>query len=206
MFHTPSGMGMHRSVHAKPTVNVNDIKNHIKMLAAVDELLPNSGKTLITENVNRYQMYLSLVAKHGHENLIPPLDIAYVWHVHRLAPLIYSKFSRQHFHKILNSVSPFAFQTNNEFTSTSSSSSSSNSATSIIISEAARLRTRLLWKQHTNNAPFFLSSNTTTPVIKLFVGEYDVASAAKRQSMFLKSVKPHPKSPTKTHTKGNHSP
>ena len=188
MFHTPSGMGMHRSVHAKPTVNVNDIKNHIKMLAAVDELLPNSGKTLITENVNRYQMYLSLVAKHEDENLIPPLDIAYVWHVHRLAPLIYSKFSRQHFHKILNSVSPFAFQTNNEFTSTSSSSSLSNSATSIIISEAARLRTRLLWKQHTNNAPFFLSSNTTTPVIKLFVGEYDVASAARRQSAFYKKI------------------
>ena len=184
MFHTPSGMGMHRSVHAKPTVNVNDIKNHIKMLAAVDELLPNSGKTLITENVNRYQMYLSLVAKHGHENLIPPLDIAYVWHVHRLAPLIYSKFSRQHFHKILNSVSPFAFQTNKS----TSTSSSSNNATSIIISEAARLRTRLLWKQHTNNAPFFLSSNTTTPVIKLFVGEYDVASAARRQSAFYKKI------------------
>ena len=141
MFHTPSGMGMHRSVHAKPTVNVNDIKNHIKMLAAVDELLPNSGKTLITENVNRYQMYLSLVAKHEDENLIPPLDIAYVWHVHRLAPLIYSKFSRQHFHAILNSLSPFAFQTNKS----TSTSSSSNNATSIIISEAARLRTRLLW-------------------------------------------------------------
>ena len=36
-------------------------------------------------------MWLPLVAKHTNNNLVPPLDIHWIWHCHMLAPYYYEK-------------------------------------------------------------------------------------------------------------------
>ena len=160
---------MDRSNPTTPTVKVSDIKEHLNFLTAVEKSLPNAGVTLTAETVRRYEkLWLPLVSKHEDLILIPPLDIAFVWHVHRLAPLQYSKFCKQHFHKILNS-NTFSFQTNNKQPTLLANES--------ITEPSAQIRTRLLWKEATNNAPFFYSvSSKSVPNVTLLVGDYDVAA------------------------------
>ena len=173
---------MDRSDPTTPTVKVSDIKEHLNFLTAVEKSLPNAGNTLTAENVHRYEkLWLPLVSKHEDLILIPPLDIAFMWHVHRLAPLQYSKFCKQHFHKILNS-NTFSFQTNNKQPTLLLSNESK-------IEPPAQVRTRLLWKEATNDAPFFCPvSSKSVPNVTLLVGDYDVAAAAKRQTSFGNTI------------------
>jgi hypothetical protein len=65
-------------------------------------------------SLERYVRYwLPLVAKSTTKNntkslkLIPPLDIAWLWHCHRLAPTIYASYCRHHFGRVLDAIVPF---------------------------------------------------------------------------------------------------
>ena len=56
-------------------------------------------------------MWLPLVAEHENETLIPPVDIAWVWHLHRLAPLRYASYCKERFGKVLDPAAAFQAQT-----------------------------------------------------------------------------------------------
>jgi len=46
----------------------------------------------------------------SNELLIPPADVAWIWHCHRLAPKIYEAFVIGRFGTLLEATTPFALQ------------------------------------------------------------------------------------------------
>jgi hypothetical protein len=72
-------------------------KQHVNFLRA----LHKSGITLSKpsdESVRRYsELWLPFVAKYPEHHLIPPGDVAWLWHCHRLAPYKYLSYVRDRF-------------------------------------------------------------------------------------------------------------
>jgi len=94
---------------------VTNAQRHKTFLAT----LHLSGTTLhppSLESLRRYsELWLPLVAAQkstnfDYEALIPPKDIAWLWHCHRLAPARYEKYSVQRFGKLLEASNPFTCQ------------------------------------------------------------------------------------------------
>jgi hypothetical protein len=67
---------------------------------------------LLDEVIRRYEcLWLPFLARNGGKtSCIPPLDVAYIWHVHRLDPN-YSAFCQQAFGHDLVPTHPFRFST-----------------------------------------------------------------------------------------------
>jgi hypothetical protein len=65
---------------------------------------------LLDEAIRRYEcVWLPFIARNGgNASCIPPLDVAYIWHVHRLDPN-YSAFCKQAFGHTLVPAHPFRF-------------------------------------------------------------------------------------------------
>ena len=96
--------------------------------------------------IERYlKRWLPLVARVGGGELIPPLDIAWVWHLHRLAPRRYAAHCTDRFGRVLDPGAA-AFQ--------------AQSAVSESDSETQRL-----WQEHFGDEPFFqrLSEDESSP-------------------------------------------
>ena len=117
------------------------------------------------------------MARHGNQaSLIPPLDVAWIWHVHRLAPLLYAEYCNKNFGKVLNAHTPFLAQ---------------NMHTT---DRANAEKTQRLWEQHNPGTPMCFDplvhgvmsfdSNDQDFVL----GRYNVAEACSRQQKFLTSV------------------
>ena len=89
---------------------VADLQYHISFLEAVHDAELNQGSALYLDRallraaVSRYErLWLPLVASHaGPHHLIPPIDVAWVWHLHRLAPLKYAEYCNSRFGAILD--------------------------------------------------------------------------------------------------------
>ena len=89
---------------------VADLQCHISFLEAVHDAELNQGSALYLDRavlraaVSRYErLWLPLVAGHaGPNHLVPPLDVAWVWHLHRLAPLNYAEYCSSRFGAILD--------------------------------------------------------------------------------------------------------
>lgn len=71
-------------------------------------------------------------------NLIPPPDIAWLWHCHRLAPARYGRHVLHRFQRLVESPQdPFDFQIQDD-------------------GRSQAQQTRFLWKNNFHNEPFFL--------------------------------------------------
>ena len=98
--------------------------------------------------IERYlKCWLPLVARvGGGAQLIPPLDIAWVWHLHRLAPRRYAAYCTDRFGRLLDPGAA-AFQAQSAVSETDS-------------------ETQQLWQEHFGDEPFFqrLSEDESSPV------------------------------------------
>jgi hypothetical protein len=91
---------------------VDNAKRHIRFLEKLHEL-GITFATSSTQSLYRYQhCWLPLVYKHPKEQLIPPPDIAWLWHCHRLAPKNYITYIKQTFGQgaTVEANPPFSFQ------------------------------------------------------------------------------------------------
>ena len=91
--------------------------------------------------IKRYvKFWLPLVSHSGHESqgrapLIPPVDIAWVWHLHRLAPRRYAAYCTERFGRVLDpATAAFKAQT----------------------ASGADDETRRLWRQHFGDESFLV--------------------------------------------------
>ena len=119
--------------------------------------------------------------------LIPPPDIAWLFHCHRLAPFHYANYCRKRFRitktnndRLLpDAEAPFSFQ--------------SETGEVHCGSEKEAKRTQKRWEKYYPNEPFFLESNeghgsqemddTSSP--SLFLDGFDLLGSTMRQSSFL---------------------
>ena len=148
--------------------------------------------------IKRYvKFWLPLVNHSGHESqgrapLIPPVDIAWVWHLHRLAPRRYAAYCTERFGRVLDpATAAFKAQT----------------------ASGADDETRRLWRQHFGDESFFqqvrgddatelgprdpLSNQTTVcaevkeecvRIRNALAFDYDVEACSARQRTFLWQV------------------
>ena len=140
------------------------------------------------EALRRYQhLWLPLVADTVISNipLIPPPDIAWLWHCHRLAPHQYSQYCQQTFHrgdnKTIEAYPPFVF----------------TSPEHIDDDDDVVNTTKQLWKDTYPNESFFLSSNTqdgkhSISDVHPLIGGFDLVGSARRQATFLWQVSGEP--------------
>ena len=107
------------------------------------------------------------------EPLVPPLDIAWVWHCHRLAPDAYERACLARFGRLLNNPEA-AFQFQSEPQSSSDGCES----------------TRHLWEAMYPEEPFFSSAGPSQSITVHdgLIEGFDVAGSAERQMTFLWQV------------------
>lgn len=78
----------------------------LRMLEEVDRLQCLYEGPAVKRAIDRYERFwLPLLAREGDENLlplIPPLDCAWIWHVHRLNPIRYSNDCKELYGRILD--------------------------------------------------------------------------------------------------------
>lgn len=127
--------------------------------------------------MRRYQhLWLPLVLQYPEEQLIPPPDIAWLWHCHRLAPRNYAAYCKQAFAGVvLEANPPFTLQSS-DYTQKASVAES----------------TRLLWDQAYPNEAFFSNAGPaetkqSEAAPKLLCG-FDLLGSTARQATFLWQV------------------
>ena len=125
------------------------------------------------ESLRRYKnLWLPLVNGFHHDELIPPPDIAWLWHCHRLAPRDYVRYATQEFGVILEANPPFALQTNPSF-----------------LGQGAAFLTRQLWQKLYPDEPFFLSeAQRSDEAIPRLLSGFDLLASTERQATFLWQV------------------
>ena len=143
-------------------------------------------QTLSSKSVDRYlKFWLPLVANSSATNnddddtiqLIPPSDVAWLWHCHRLAPLRYQAYSNKEFGKIVEAPELFCFQHDTDKQGTE------------------EIRTQNSWELNYPEQPFFLQKTKDDGVGQedknkdvQEVDGFDLLGSATRQSMFLWQV------------------
>ena len=104
-----------------PSLSLDAVRQHVCFLEGVhNDAGINCGMALYNDravlraSVDRHeQLWLPLVAAHRHPRvpLEPPLDVAWVWHLYRLAPLKYASYCTERFGRVLDpGASAFRFQ------------------------------------------------------------------------------------------------
>ena len=146
------------------------------------------------ESIRRYdELWLPLMANLNKMNLqsdggkepiefVPPGDIAWIWHCHRLAPYQYTKYVQRRFGlspgDMLNAYPPFSLQVDNE-------------------EGNERSQVRDLWYEHYPDEPFFLKEEETGKVdtddktsydSKKVLDGFDIFGSCERQASFLWQV------------------
>lgn len=155
----------------------------------------------VAETLFRYsRLWLPLVAWAKQDNnidLIPPPDIAWLWHCHRLAPYRYSdhvktlfpdRYSSQDSIGLLDPSHPFVFQLDSDI---HTSQEDSNDTWSENYLEIAK-RTRDLFEEMYPGEPFFSGRSSVSfrgvdsnlEELRLLSG-YDLLSSCQRQATFL---------------------
>jgi hypothetical protein len=119
--------------------------------------------------------------------MIPPADVAWLWHCHRLAPLRYISFLKHRFGKdcpILEANPPFKFQLRE---------CGSSESTFHLQGCSSEHQTRALWKQRYPEEPFEISiqsakggSEQTSE--SLCLNGFDLLGSTERQGSFLWQV------------------
>ena len=143
-------------------------------------------QTLSSKLVDRYlKVWLPLVANSNATNnvdddtiqFIPPSDVAWLWHCHRLAPLRYQAYCNKEFGKIVEAPEPFCFQHDTDQQGTE------------------EILTQKSWDLNYPDQPFFLQETKDDGGEKedknrdvQEVDGFDLLGSATRQSMFLWQV------------------
>ena len=141
------------------------------------------------ESLRRYQYFwLPLVADKGNSNvpLIPPPDIAWLWHCHRLSPQQYSQYCHETFHH--RDSSSLAIEANPPFAFASPEHNNNDDVVNT---------TMQLWKDTYPNQSFFLSSDAFSGKHSirdndLSIADFDLIGSARRQATFLWQVSGDP--------------
>jgi hypothetical protein len=172
-------------------------KQHVDFLRA----LHRSGITLSKpsdESVRRYsELWLPFIAKYPTHQLIPPGDVAWLWHCHRLAPYKYLSYVRDKFcikGNNLSSSSPvFFLDPSNPFEFQVQGYQhiiGFNEGSSLIVQEWYCDATIELFQKMYPNENFFLDDDcalqSSSGTSKL--GGFDVAESCERQATFLWQV------------------
>lgn len=163
---------------------VANARLHVLFLRAV-HLSGVSLRRPSAESIRRYKdLWLPLVASstaaHGVEQLIPPIDVAWLWHCHRLAPYDYGRYVRKELgvDKYLDANPPFALQC----------------AEGAVVghdgSNDAANHTRELWAMRYADEPFFYESNTKEQSSDGYgmLHNFDLVDSCERQATFLWQV------------------
>lgn len=157
-------------------------KRHVAFLQAVHA----AGLSLnrpSAESCRRYELWLRFAAKFPGESLVPPSDVAWMWHCHRLAPYRYAEYCRDIFDAPVEAHPPFSMQ---------------HAASSVVshednVAHHPGLTTRKLWAKEYPEEQFFLDTNATKNTdpapagAGVFAG-FDVLASAERQTTFLWQV------------------
>ena len=169
---------------------VVESQKHIHFL----QTLHATGTTLSpvsATSIKRYvDLWLPMVAKVVGPtsvglSLIPPPDVAWLWHCHRLAPLDYERYVTDRFGKMLEPMPPFAVQV--------------EGINCGGYDDQDGIRTRNTWSSLYSNEPFFLLvKERPNPMANSpLVGGFDLAGSSERQATFLWQVSdPHFADPT----------
>jgi Glycine-rich domain-containing protein-like len=106
--------------------------------------------------------------------LIPPPDIAWLWHCHRLAPVYYTKYCHHEFGVLLEANPPFAVALSSAETCCNDSDAD---------------ETQSLWRERYPNESFYLSKCEQEPdsaaVVSIPLLDFDLMGSARRQATFL---------------------
>ncbi|KAL7566073.1 hypothetical protein ACA910_009859 [Epithemia clementina (nom. ined.)] len=109
--------------------------------------------------------------------LVPPADIAWLWHCHRLAPFRYEAYCKKYFGIIVEPTSPFEFQQEHKDSSTAPST------------------TQKQWVSIFPSEPFFLQETKTAGDTNTLSGKpldtndgFSLSNSASRQRTFLWNV------------------
>jgi hypothetical protein len=168
---------------------VKNARKHKKFLEELHELgatLPVGSSSQFTQlrSLFRYQqLWLPLVKDHPLEPLIPPPDVAWLWHCHRLSPVNYVNYIMESFGKDveIEATPPFCFQMpgcpRNE--------------------SSIEMKTQNIWKTMYPDEPFFLPDpgansgegelSVKTPLTRdgCLLSGFDLQASAERQATFL---------------------
>ena len=157
-------MGKHLDVAANSPFQVTQLADNAAKHILFLQKLHASGVTLreepaLAKSMERdLNLWLPLVAAISKTStttkIIPPADIAWLWHCHRLAPVQYVAYCQKKFGKIVESTSPFDCQTNNNVARNPTSWSLAAIAT-LMEEKDSEQQTQKLWKSMYPNEPFF---------------------------------------------------
>ena len=164
------------------SLQVSEVKRHIAFLERIHDDALNRGSLLylnpamLSVAVFRYEeLWLPMwVAQMNDEKgLAPPIDVAWVWHLHRLNPLGYAAFCLERFGTVLDpGASAFRLQSGDYVEDHG---------------DADCVHTRDVWARAYPAEPFFLAAGAPAPASDSSLFDY-VVSAAKLQKSFLWQV------------------
>ena len=147
---------------------LQDVQEHLKFLK---EISPELHQDHVIQNaIRRYEtIWLPLVARNAQYALVPPQDVAWVWHVHMLCPSAYASDCTA----LVGSIPDHAFTGDHELS-------------------------RRLWSSATTE-PWSVTYNTISPHCSQIPTKlkYDIRGASHRQQSFYYNVSlPHFSNPT----------
>eukprot|EP00934_Nitzschia_sp_Nitz4_P002961 Nitzschia sp. Nitz4//scaffold23_size168460//138877//140526//NITZ4_002244-RA/size168460-processed-gene-0.273-mRNA-1//-1//CDS//3329543710//2951//frame0 len=153
---------------------------HIRFLRKIHSLGISLSRPS-NESLRRYRdLWLPLIQSLPNETLIPPPDIAWLWHCHRLAPLRYEEYLQTKFGAnipILEAKPPFSLQVSSEERGES------------------MLSTEHFWETMFSLEPFFLpesvvrkDDDANVASNDLLLNGFDLLGSAERQGTFLWQV------------------
>jgi len=189
---------------------VAEAKRHLLFLKTAHALGVTLSKPSF-ESIRRYsKLWIPLVGLDSKSfekkripkgvSLIPPPDIAWLWHCHRLAPFQYMHFINHELDisektNLLSMNAPFSMQIDPEsYLELLPPVQSDSTGKNIWINHSSEKdvkETRRLWSTIYPNESFFLLSYSVEKkdsVAGGFVQDYDLVGAAERQSTFLWQV------------------
>lgn len=172
--------------HESPPFSCDLVANarlHVLFLRAV-HLSGVSLQRPSAESIRRYKdLWLPLVASssaaaNGVERLIPPIDVAWLWHCHRLAPYDYGRYVRKELgtDKYPDANPPFALQC--------------PEGAVVGGDNGAAEHTRELWSRTYADEPFFLESDEKKQHngASGMLHSFDLIGSCERQATFLWQV------------------
>ena len=168
----------------KPQFSVNLVENAFKHKWFL-QTIHNLGISLQRPSLRSLQRYtdcwLPLVNKYTNTPLIPPADVAWLWHCHRLAPRDYAEYVTDRFGVLIDATLPFTLQ---------------NAGAEVVYSDLS-LTTQDLWSKEFPDTTFFLNSNQVDTDVhchdvsgdnRVMVGGFDLLGSTDRQATFLWQV------------------
>jgi hypothetical protein len=159
---------------------VEESRNHVRFLEGLHAdgvMLTPVSPTSLDRYLNNWLTFVAHeIAESETVQLIPPPDVAWIWHCHRLAPMNYERYIRKRFGTLLEAFPSFSFQREED-------------------TDTDALLTRDAWYRAFPNDPFFLektddcesSSSSIIQKCQSLEG-FDLVGSTQNQAAFLWQV------------------